>query len=223
MLEFAQHSNVLSAARGQVDLAKQNLANLRDTRSAYVMEISDFKSERARLVQLSAEDHAKRLLDGEAAAPAKPKRQTRIENLNSAIGAREAALPILDQRLADAQAELDAVRVGFNSVAMEAIGKSRKAAFVHVKDAFNEFVERASVLVAHDQIQSELLGRGPIKLNVSGSDLDLINGEAVMKKLFAQLPDRLKLSSAETDAFWQKAQSEAQKTLSSLNTNGNVQ
>lgn len=220
MREFAEHSDALNEASGRVSAVKQNLADLRATRSGYVGEIADFKSELARLVQLSAEDHAKRLLDGADAAPDKPKRQSRIENLKSSIAGREAALPILDQRIADAQAELGAAQIAFNSVTMEAIGKSRKAAFRDVKAAFDQFVDRAVNLVAHDRLQIELLGRGAIKFNVTSGDLDLINGEAVMRKVFGSLPERLRLSPTETDAFWQKAQAAAQKSISSLNTNG---
>ena len=98
-VEYVKHREQQDAAKVAVDESVKREDDL-------VNELEEAQIELDRLLDLEQNDHIKRVLDGDDAAPKKPKRLTRIANLQETIAGVKMALPVSKERTQKAREQL---------------------------------------------------------------------------------------------------------------------
>lgn len=163
-------------------------------------ELTSKQSELDRLLDLEREDHVKRVL-GEDAAPERPKRLTRISNLNDDITGLSGAIPILEGRLKELQSQRSKVAADRPGKILPILRQSRQQVADEIREKLEALMPLAAQLHAFQVIQDRIVGA--LGRHATAEDFD---AQKLVEAAFCKMPSRLKPGGASTIAL--QAQSE---------------
>lgn len=183
-IEIADAKSALEVAKAAASEIHDKLTNLRDQRS-------DALTEFERLSEMEQQDHLTRVLDGDDAAPIKPKRQSRITNLRERVAGIDLAIPVLQARLDRAYGAVKECEHDLQRVLLPIIATWKSHALSDCSKPFAEILDGLANLAALDAVQDSLVlpGRG-VRLSEQHGIENLFSGRNLLTKFKASLPPR---------------------------------
>lgn len=174
----------INSARAIVAEFQEKLTRLRDDR---VSAVDEFE----RLTEMEQQDHLVRILDGEQAAPVKPKRQTRISNLRETIAGIDLAMPVLQTRLDNAMSIVADRDEDLKRAILPIIAAWKAEALSKCADPLILLLEELAHLAAIDAVQKQYLEPGQgVRLSEKHGIENLFSGHAMLTKFKSSLPPR---------------------------------
>jgi len=182
-------STVASGSR-EIDRAVDDVAACRAKLATIVAEARDAEGELERLLELEGEDHVQRVLHGPDTAPEKPKRRTRIMNLQERIAALHMARPVQERICRDAVERERSARATMAADVVPHLAELRLQALANCERPLNELLGALVDAAAIDTIQDTIAGREFAVLpNVPVEGL--FRASSLLDKFKAGLPPRL--------------------------------
>jgi hypothetical protein len=191
MINFDAISESYTAAKQQLNSAQLEL----DEAEAKAAELSDRRAaaveERDRLLEREQSDHVIRVLDGEQSAPKKPKRLTRIANLQDEIAGIDLAIPIHQGRVQEASARRNAARENVAEAVMPSILDQKVEAFARCAQPLAELIDALVDAAAIDTFQDQFAGAGGALPISNGVDRGkLFSARIILDRFLKTLPPR---------------------------------
>jgi hypothetical protein len=136
----------------------------------------------------------RRLLDGEEAAPSDPKRKAKIAALREKWDASDAAIKLLDDRIADAgKVVADARRAHIPNVLAVCL-RDKTDALNSIRDALAKATPAIVALIAAQSVQDELIGERLV-MSPTVDPASLYHGSRAVAQLIAGTPERFRPNS----------------------------
>lgn len=186
-----ENADRLTRAKSELVSAQENVAAIEDRLLSLRGERSAALSEFERLSEMEQQDHLTRVLDGDAAAPVKPKRQSRITNLREQIAGIDLAIPALQARLDRANAVALEREHDLHRTILPILASWKSDALNDCAGPFRELLGALARLAAIDTVQNELVKPGSgVRLSQCEGIQNLFSGRALLQKFKANLPPR---------------------------------
>jgi hypothetical protein len=195
----------------------------RDKRRQLEWELEEAKEKRASLQDAEDHDAAQRLLDGDGAAPAKPRRTSTIADLTQRIPALAAALPIQDERIAELQARLSDQRTAVSEPVFGLVASIQQPAANDLTATLGALAEPLAALVAADMVRESLI-MGSVLL--PAGKRPPFAARPLLEKFLAAIPDRFRPSNLNQELIAARAQEIAgdvkRNIMEGVGNNGDV-
>lgn len=205
----AEHISEIRALLQIDDLADEVDALSADI-AAKRNELTSKQSELDRLLDLEREDHVKRVL-GEDTAPERPKRLTRISNLNDDITGLSGAIPILEARLKELQRHRSQIAAERPGKLLPILRQSRQQITDEIRDKLAALMPLAAQLHAFQTLQDRIVG--PLGRHATADDFD---AQKLVEATFCKMPSRLKPSGSSTIALQARSEQFAADMLQKI-------
>jgi Asp-tRNA(Asn)/Glu-tRNA(Gln) amidotransferase A subunit family amidase len=170
--------------------AEIELAALEGKASELRSQREESSKELARLLELEQADHISRVLDGERAAPKKPKRLTRIANLREEIAGIDASIPVHENRLKDARQRLEAAKQKIGEVVLPPIIEQKAQAFAACAAPLHDLLEALFDAAAFDVLQEQFAGSSGLKVTNLANQSGLFSAQIILDRFKKALPPR---------------------------------
>lgn len=171
--------------------------------------------ELAKLETLEAEDEALRIVDGPDAAPEKPKRTSRIENLRRARPQMSAAITLQERRIAEARAAVAPLMPALSSATLRLVADVQGDAVAKIRALLGELAAPAAQLYAADQILAAVLGTGEFAVR-HGAPVP-VNGARLLNGLVNNLPGPIRPDNLTSAALFEAAHQISSPLLADIN------
>jgi hypothetical protein len=164
-------------------------------------ERSSASEELERLLEYEQNDHVKRVLEGDRAAPKKPKRLTRIANLNEQIAGIDMALPIHRRRVGEARSALSEANAKVAEAVLPSLVAQKTNALEQCSEPLERLIDALVDLAAVDALQERFAGPDGSILVTSEIDAGaLFSGRIILDRFRKSLPPRFANLAADTFA-----------------------
>lgn len=218
MSRATARQKALATALEHVTRIKSATAALGDLHARQRQLQRDLDDERALIasrVEAEKRDAAKRILDGEASAPPKPRRVTAIANAKARIDGIEAALPELAQHIAAAEQAVKSARSEFNAAVAGIVMADKAGAAEALKDALRSIREPLAMMIAAQAVQLATIG-GTFEAHGFPDPAALYDGDKLAARIMAALPDFLTPAELNRAGIGADAAALAKSTLTEL-------
>lgn len=218
MIEIQQISSTYSAAKIRLEEAEAALRAREEKAYSLREELSEAEEELGRLLDLEQADHVARIIDGEAAAPKKPKRLTRIANLQDRIAGIQLALPIQQQKALEARGNCDRIKGEIGADVLPSILALKASAFQACAKPLSELLDALVEVAAIDGLQAHFSGPKGTILVQGGLDVtQLFSAHKILDKFKKNLPPRFaSLASEDLETANQRISSRTQRYLDQI-------
>jgi len=190
MNDLSPICSTIASNRQAIDLALQDLAACRSKLSEIEAEAQEAEAELQRFLEMEREDHVQRVLHGPEAAPEKPKRRTRIMNLQERIAALHMARPVQERVCREATERERAARAAMAAEVVPHLADLKLQALANCEAPLNDLLSALVDAAAIDTVQDTIAGREFAVLpNVSVEGL--FRASSLLDKLKAGLAPRL--------------------------------
>lgn len=198
-MDFTSISANYGQSKAEINAAKSRLAELESKERSLRSDFSEAEIELARLLDLEQNDHVKRVLDGDEAAPRKPKRLTSIANLREQIEGFKLAFPIHEQRVTDARRSLRDAEEKAGEAILPAILKQKAELFQACSEPLETLLSALIEVAAFDDVQQHFArSDGGIIVGKGIESKNLFSARAILAKFQRALPDRFKALAEDT-------------------------
>lgn len=194
----------ISAGRELVALANNEVQRREVKLEEIDNELQTASDELARLQEMEREDNVRRVLEGLDLVPLKPKRQTRINNLEERIVALRLARPVQENLVLEAHQARRKVQDELSAATIPHLSKARLAALEKCSAPLNSLIEALVDTAALDVVQDRLVGSefgAAEDVDVSG----MFRATIMLETFLKALPPRL-MTLASTDLHSMHAQ-----------------
>lgn len=180
----------LSAKQGVITLQLE-IEELESKSSELRRARTNAAEELERLLELEQQDAVTRALDGEEAAPKKPKRLTRIGNLNEQVASIDLALPIHQRKLDEAYSRLEDANAKVCEAILPEILEQKSAALQACAEPLKRLVDVLVELAAIDALQQRFSASdGSIRISGEIDARNLFSARAIIERFRKSLPPR---------------------------------
>lgn len=192
-MDFDAISTAYCIAKEKVFEAQVELDELESKASSLRKEKEEAQAELERLLDLEQNDHVKRILEGDKAAPKKPKRLTRIANLREQIAGIKLAMPIHDNRVTVAREKLAEAQQHAGEEIIPALLQQKSTLLDKCAEPLEALLASLVEVAAMDDVQRHFSkADGSIVLTEALQRNNLFSAQALLKKFRQTLPDRFK-------------------------------
>lgn len=173
----------IAAARANVDAERAKLA-------ALMRQKDDEAEERTRLREAEESDAARRLVDGPDSAPEKPRRKSRLRNLDDNAPALVAAITLQKGRIADAEAAIAPLQIPLVAASLQIVADVQGDGMTQIRESLAGVGDAAARLLAADQIMAATVGTNGFPVP-RGAPLP-INGSQLLSNFLKAIPETLR-------------------------------
>jgi hypothetical protein len=183
-IKYSTANDKLTQAESVV---REQQMKLRELRAAQ----GDAQAELDRLIDLERTDHAARVLDGEDAAPKKPKRLTRIANLQETLAGTALAIPIQQARLSEAEMRAQECQQEIAEAIIPDLFNLKEVRLNRCEGPLSELIEAMIDAAAVDVLQEKISRSGTrLVLRQGLTPERLFSAGAILTKFRKNLPPR---------------------------------
>ena len=176
-------------AHAVIAAEQSTLHSERDKLAGLLAEKRQREGEREDLRQRQDDDAAKRVLDGEGAAPKRPRRTNRLAELDERIPELAAAIRLQTQRVAALEGAAKQPRMPYIAAVLEVTGAIQGEAVDALRAALAAVAPHLATIIAAGQIRAGTIGdRFPVPSGVTPP----LHGGKVAASFAAALPDWLR-------------------------------
>jgi len=205
-----------AAAMKAVEIAAAELAAERAKKAQFQFDLKTKKEDLARQREADQRDRAVRLVDGPAAAPEKASRSRKISRLDDEIPALMAALPLLDERIAEKERALEAARRPSDLAMLGVLGELQGPAIDQIQATLATLADPAVDLLASDIVRVRTVGD---KYTSGGDQPVILSGSITVRKMIDGLPRRFRPASLNYDQLHRAAFARAAQITAFLQEN----
>lgn len=196
----------IAAERSSLNSEHEKLAGLR-------VEKSRLEGERDDLRSRQDTDAAKRVLDGEGSAPKRPRRVSRLAELDGRIPELAAAIRLQEQRVAGLEAESKKPNLSYVAAVLDITGAMQGEAIEGLRSALAGLAPQLATIIAAGQIRAGTIGdRFPVPPGVTPP----MHGGKVAQSFAAALPDWLRPAELDGAALREVASAASQPILAQI-------
>lgn len=208
LIETARAAFVARAAE------QRKIADAIERKASLQRDLDAAADEEARLSAAEEADAAVRILDGDTAAPEKPKRQTRIANLRKRRPQIVAAISLQDRRIRAATDEIAKFDPPLAAATFAVVGELSSSAISEIRENLAAVAQAASRLLAADQVMAGILGTGGFKVP-KGAPLP-VNGGRLLESFLKSVPPALRPEELQPDKLFHAAREISQPLLNNV-------
>ncbi|KXU30936.1 hypothetical protein A0J57_14035 [Sphingobium sp. 22B] len=180
---------------------------------------TDEAEERLQLREAEDADAAKRLLDGDGAAPDKPRRRNRLAKLDENAPVLSAAIKLQESRVAEAEAAIAPLQVPLVAASLRIVADVQGDAIAGIREVLGQLAPLAAHLLAADQIMAATVGTGSFPVP-RGAPMP-IKGSQLLSSFLKGIPEPLRPDSLKTDELGAAAHAISQPIISEVKGNQN--
>jgi hypothetical protein len=181
--QYLAAKQFLLVAEDDARIVEKKLVSLR-------YEREQASAEMLRLVDLEQADNLARVLDNAEKAP-KPKRLTRISNLQEQIATIDLALPIQEGKVRDARNRVSQVRDDVAAAVLPSFLAQKSVAFERCAEPLKHLIDALVDVAAMDALQEQFSGAsGSLRLTNQVARQKLFSARVILDRFKKSLPPR---------------------------------
>lgn len=207
-IEEAQRASAaIEAAHAYAEGERGKLLTLRRQKT-------DEAEERLQLREAEDADAAKRLLDGNGAAPDKPRRRNRLLKLDENAPVLSAAIKLQESRVIEAEAAIAPLQVPLVVASLRIVADVQGDAIAGIREALGQLAPLAARLLASDQIMAATVGTGSFPVP-RGAPMP-VKGSQLLGSFLKAIPEPLRPASLKTEELDAAARAISQPIISQV-------